>query len=268
VSRIATTSIATVVAILGLAASGALAASPGGGTYHGKISGGKATVKVKTAKRANFRFLLKTRCGLSRGQMRLKVRGGRFRGRELRRKGASTVVKGRFVAGGEAAKGSLKSSTEGCRTGKRKFRISRTGGAGSAGGGNDSEAPAGHYAGSDAAGNPIAFDVVEGPDGQLVRNLAVDAETECWDDLDGDGQSDTLLARVAGLEGKVVEGEVDVYYAPDEDTEYSVDGPIEAGRATLDVWVGGKFDAGGFPSATGPFECDGWGVTYVATVQR
>jgi hypothetical protein len=256
-----------VVAVLGLAASGALAASPGGGTYHGKITGGKATVKVKTAKRANFRFVLRTRCGVSRGQLRLKVRNGRFTGSELRRKGASTVVTGRFVADGEVAKGSLKASSDGCRTGKRKFRISRTGGAGSGGGGDETDAETGHYAGSDAAGNPISFDVVDSGGGQAVRNLAVDADTECWDDYDGDGQSDTLLVHVGGLEGKLVEGAVDVYYAPDEDTEYSVDGPIEDGRATLDVWVGGKFEAGGFPSATGPFECDGWGVTYVATVQ-
>ena len=262
-NRLLVTSLAALIAIA-LSASTAAAAAPSKGVYVGKVAGGKAKVKVKSSNRANFRFTMKTKCGTANGQLRLKVRNTKFKGRETGRGGQSTVVNGRFSPGGEAAKGVLRTSSDECRTAKRKFSIKRHSAPGV---GPDAETQPGHYAGSNSIGREISFDVVSSGDGFGIRNLAVDADTECWDDYDGDGAQDTLLTHITGLEGKVQEGMVDVYYAPDEDTEFSIDGKISGSAASVDVWVGGFFDADGTPNPYGLYECDNWGEPYEATLQ-
>jgi len=124
----------------------------------------------------------------------------------------------------------------------------------------------GHYEGTGPNGHRIAFDVVRKGSRAKIQNLAVDVDTECWSDLNSDGVSDTLLAHVAGLQGSVSRfGEVDVYFAPDDDTEYVVEGTIKRGIAKLEVTVGGSWDLNGQRSPTGLLQCDNWGDRYTAT---
>ena len=124
---------------------------------------------------------------------------------------------------------------------------------------------AGHYDGKSNAGNAISFDVVRNGSKTRVENLSADVKTECWADSDQDGVSDTLVAHVSNLSGKITRaGELDVFYAPDEDTEYVVQGSIVDGLAKLNVIVGGNWDAAGMPNTAGPFACDNWGTRYKA----
>jgi hypothetical protein len=128
---------------------------------------------------------------------------------------------------------------------------------------------AGHYTGKSNAGHSISFDVVRNGSRAKIEDLAVDVDTECWNDADRDGVSDRLLAHVTGLRGSVSRsGEVDVYYAPDDDTEYVVEGTIKGGDAKLLVTVGGSWDAAGNPSPAGPLQCDNWGTRYKAGKNR
>jgi hypothetical protein len=138
-------------------------------------------------------------------------------------------------------------------------------GATAGGSGKTPRIKSGHYEGKDSAGHPISFDVVRNGARAKVQNLAVDVNTECWSDLNHDGLSDRLLAHVSGLDGGIYRtGEVDVYYAPDDDTEYVVEGTIEKGIAKLYVTVGGSWDEAGMPSPLGPLQCDNWGARYKA----
>jgi len=122
----------------------------------------------------------------------------------------------------------------------------------------------GHYTGASAAGHAISFDVKGHGSKLAVENLAVDVDTECWDDFDQDGAPDTLIAHVPSLDGNLRDGVLDIYFAPDDDTEYVVEGKIVKGKARLNVVVGGFWDANGFPSLSGPFQCDNWGDVYKA----
>ena len=124
----------------------------------------------------------------------------------------------------------------------------------------------GHYEGASAAGRPIAFDVAKAGKRVRLENLAIDVETECWSDVNLDGLADTLIAHVFDLAGKVTgAGEVEVFYSPDDDTEYVVEGTIKKGVARLNAVIGGSWDYYGMHSAAGPLQCDNWGETYTAT---
>jgi hypothetical protein len=127
----------------------------------------------------------------------------------------------------------------------------------------------GHYTGQSNAGLPVSFDVVRNGSRAKIENLAVDVDTECWNDADHDGVSDRLVAHITGLKGSVSRsGEVDVYYAPDDDTEYVVEGTIKGGDARLLVTAGGSWDTAGNPSPAGPLQCDNWGTRYKAGKNR
>jgi hypothetical protein len=125
------------------------------------------------------------------------------------------------------------------------------------------------YKGKSKAGYPIQFTLVERNGRQRIKRLAVDVVTECWADHNDDGASDEVVARIGGLSGKVYrDGTIEVFYAPNEDTEYVVDGTLsESGKARMNVVVGGYFSADGVPDA-GALECDNWGTIYKAKQRR
>ncbi len=92
--------------------------------------------------------------------------------------------------------------------------------------------------------------------------------TECWSDIDDDGIPDRIVAHITKLTGKVLpNGALEVYYAPDDDTEYLVEGTLKKRKAKLNVVVGGRFGADGIPNA-GELECDNWGTRYKAKARR
>ena len=78
-------------------------------------------------------------------------------------------------------------------------------------------------------GQPIGFRVVTKDGRSKIKGLAVNVVTECWADLNGDGIEDKVVAQIRKLSGKLSrDGTVDVYYAPDDDTEYVVEGKLKA----------------------------------------
>ena len=259
---IATAAVATTALVAGAPAQ---AAGGGTSTYKGKLQGGTVTLKVKSSKRARLTYAVKSKCGRDRGTVSLKVKRAGFRGAGRR----AGDVTGRFLAGGKKAKGTLRTvaAKRGgvtCKGGGRRFTARLTAGSG-VGGSSLTAADYGHYAGFNAAGRPVSFDVMGGPAGPTVENFAVDADTECWGDYDNDGQSDTLLAHINGFGDEINDdGSFDIYYSPDDDTEFEFAGTIADGNVEVDVTVGGHFDADGTPNLVGSYECDSWGDTYTA----
>jgi hypothetical protein len=125
-----------------------------------------------------------------------------------------------------------------------------------------------HYRGKSKAGLPIRFRVVFKGSEAKVKGLAVDVMTECWSDIDDDGIPDRIVAHIKKLTGRVApNGALEVYYAPDDDTEYLVEGTLKKRKAKLNVVVGGRFGADGIPNA-GDLECDNWGTRYKAKARR
>lgn len=95
--------------------------------------------------------------------------------------------------------------------------------------------------------------------------MSFETDTECWQDLDLDGEDDTLVARISNLEGDVdPDGTFKIDYTPDDETEYSVVGSLQDATATMEIEVGGFFALDGTPQAGGPLECDSWGEMYTA----
>ena len=122
-----------------------------------------------------------------------------------------------------------------------------------------------HFSGVSKAGQPISFRVVTKDGRSKIKGLAVNVVTECWADLNGDGVEDKIVAQISKLSGKLSrDGVVDVYYAPDDDTEYVVEGKLKGRTAKLNVVVGGRFGPDGIPNA-GDLECDNWGTRYKVT---
>jgi hypothetical protein len=127
----------------------------------------------------------------------------------------------------------------------------------------------GHYKGKNSAGRAMSFDVVGRPSKRKIRNFAVDVDTECWNDFNHDGQSDRLLAHITGFKARLKKnGSFEIYYAPDDDTEFQFSGRVADGRAKVNVIVGGTFDADGTPDLAGPYQCDSWGAKYRARTKR
>jgi hypothetical protein len=125
-----------------------------------------------------------------------------------------------------------------------------------------------NYRGQAKNGQPISFRVVTKGGKSRIKGLAVDVVTECWADLNDDGIEDKIVAHITKLHGKVSRsGEVDVYYAPDDDTEYIVEGTLINNKAKLNVIVGGRFSPDGIPNA-GDLDCDNWGTRYKAKPAR
>jgi hypothetical protein len=124
------------------------------------------------------------------------------------------------------------------------------------------------YRGKSKAGLPIRFRVVFKKGKGQVKGLAVDVMTECWSDIDDDGIPDRIVAHIRKLKGRVLpNGALEVYYAPDDDTEYLVEGTLKKRKAKLNVVVGGRFGPDGIPNA-GDLECDNWGTRYKAKARR
>jgi hypothetical protein len=122
----------------------------------------------------------------------------------------------------------------------------------------------GHYDGANNAGRAMSFDVTGGPK-PTIKNFAVDVDTECWNDFNDDGESDTLVVHITGFGGHIhSDGSFDIYYAPDDDTEFEFSGTVSKGKATVDVIVGGTFNLAGVPDLVGAYQCDSWGDTYRA----
>jgi hypothetical protein len=124
------------------------------------------------------------------------------------------------------------------------------------------------FAGQSKNGQPISFRVVTKGGKSKIKGLAVNVVTECWADLNGDGVEDKVVAQIRKLSGRLSrDGVVDVYYAPDDDTEYLVEGKLKGRTAKLNVVVGGRFSSDGIPNG-GDLDCDNWGTRYKATRQR
>ena len=122
---------------------------------------------------------------------------------------------------------------------------------------------AGHYHGHNRGGRAVSFDVSGAK--PKIKNFSIAVDVECWNDYNNDGQSDRLLAQITGFHGKVKkDGSFDIYYAPDDDTEFEFSGTLNKGKANVKALVGGTFDANGAPDPAGPYQCDSWGAKYRA----
>ena len=122
---------------------------------------------------------------------------------------------------------------------------------------------AGHYRGHNQGGRSVSFDVAGAK--PKIKNFSIAVDVECWNDYNNDGQSDRLLAQITGFHGKVKkDGSFDIYYAPDDDTEFEFSGVLKRGKAKVHALVGGTFDASGAPDPAGPYQCDSWGAKYRA----
>ena len=272
-AAVATTAVAAAALAVAAPASAAPAQPAPGASYKGAVKGGKVTLKVKAKSRARLAYAVNSKCGRSRGTVTLKIKRGHFRSS---RRSKSAAVTGKFVAGGKKAKGTLtpaaaKRSTT-CKLGARRFtaRLSASSAAAGLGDTGSSLSPSdyGHYAGANAAGRAVSFDVVKGSEIDTIENFAVDVDTECWGDYDHDGADDALLVHVNGFGDEIAEdGSFDIYYAPDEDTEFEFSGTIRNGQVAVDVTVGGHFNPDGTPNVLGAYECDSWGDTYNAARQ-
>ena len=120
------------------------------------------------------------------------------------------------------------------------------------------------YSGTSEAGLPISFRVVT-KDGRtkIMRARRRRAHRVLVRHQPRRIQ-DQLVAHITKLRGKVFpDGTLEVYYAPDDDTEYLVEGTLKKRKAKLNVVVGGRFGADGIPNA-GDFDCDNWGTRYQA----
>lgn len=243
------------------------------GDYAGNGSKVKATVAVDGSGDARVRYSLKGSCGAVNGSLSLRsTPGGALRGKRVSA-GKSTVVRV-SPRGGTELSGSIRYvATSGNGDRAKTCKAHRTFTAVL-----DADSPAaiqsmtGHYEGKgNDGGRPISFDVAyDRSQGSLeVRNMSFETDTECWDDLNGDGEDDALVAKISGLSAEVDSyGGFEIDYEPADDTEFYVEGTLEDGEADLYVEVGGYFAADGTPLDGGPFECDSWGENYAASRVR
>lgn len=236
------------------------------GDYVGKGKGIKATVAVDGGGDGVARYAIRTGCGPVKGSLALSASpSGALKGKRARNKGTVTA---KFAPGrgSGAASGWIRYAAAGAEPCKVKRRFDATL---DLAGSPLVDQLSGHYAGvGDDDGLPISFDVgYDKREGTLVvRGLSFETETECWNDGDGDGVDDSLVARVAGLGGEVdPDGYFEITYAPDEDSEFYVEGILDGGEAELYIEVGGFFALDGTPLTGGPLECDSWGEDYSAS---
>lgn len=246
------------------------------GTYEGQGPGLKASVVLDESGDGTLSYALKTQCGKTKDTIDLEGGpGGTLKGSQSSKK-SSLIAKLKPDRGTPSLSGSLKYSNvvkdrdakgkteaRSCRAKQNvsvKLDVSSS---------PEIEDLSGHYAGTgDEGGLPISFDVsFDQAAGALqVNNLGFQTDTECYNDLDEDGEDDTLVAQISGLESEVdSDGAFEIDYAPDDDTEFYVEGYLEDGQAELYLEVGGYFAADGTPQAGGPYECDSWGEDYTAS---
>ena len=95
----------------------------------------------------------------------------------------------------------------------------------------------GHYRGHNQGGRSVSFDVAGAK--PKIKNFSIAVDVECWNGDDNDGQSDRLLAQITGFHGKVKkDGSFDIYYAPDDDTEFQFSGVLKrARRRSMRSWT-------------------------------
>ena len=244
------------------------------GTYEGQGPGLKASVVLDEDGDGTLTYALKTQCGKTKDTIDLKGGpGGSLKGSKSSKK-SSLVAKLKSDRGTPSLSGSLRYTTtvKDSSKGKTKARSCRAKQNVSVKL-DVSSSPAvedlsGHYAGTgEDGGLPISFDVgYDQAAGTLqVTNLGFQTDTECYDDLDEDGEDDTLVTTISGLGSEVdSDGYFEIDYAPDDDTEFYVEGYLEDGQAEIYLEVGGYFAADGTPQADGPYECDSWGEDYFA----
>jgi len=237
------------------------------GTYEGSSNGVNATVMVDDAGDGELRYTLKSSCGKSKGTIDLAGGpGGSFKG-SLATGRSSVIAQLRANAGGELD-GLLRHKVKPKSKGKGKKKCSAK---------NTFTAildvqtspvvktNVGHYEGTGQDGGlPISFDVAfDAESGGLeVSNMAFQSNADCYDDLDLDGEDDTIVANVSGLAGDVEED--GFFVIESDDANIYVDGMLEDGTAEIYLEVGGFFAADGTPMTDGPFECDSFGETYTA----
>lgn len=236
------------------------------GEYAGKGSGIKTTITVDDLGDAVAKFTMKTSCGNVKGSLDLTAAAnGDLKGKRVA--GMRTITgKVSPTRRGGVASGWIRYAATGeepCK-GKRSFDAKL----------DMANSPlvdelSGSYSGEgDDGGLPISFEVgYDKSEGVIaITDVAFQTDTECWNDVDGDGDDETLVANVSGLSGEVdPDGYFEIDFTPDDDTELYVDGQIEDGEAELYVEVGGFWAADGTPQAGGPLECDSWGEDYFAT---
>ena len=120
------------------------------------------------------------------------------------------------------------------------------------------EVKTGHYAGGDGEGHTLSFDVKRKNGRLAITNFNINVVVECWG-----GEPASLVARIRGFGSPVsANGLFEIFYSPDDDTEFSFDGRIEKDRGGVEVVAGGTFDVDGTPSPTGAYQCDSWGERY------
>ena len=270
------TSLTVLLAAAAFPAAASAAEAPLAGTYEGQEPGLTASAVLDEDGDGTLDYSLKTDCGNAKGTMDLTGSpSGSLKGSQSSRK-SSLVVSLKPDRGSPSLDGSLKYTTTAsgskakgrsahprpCRA-KQSFTLDL----------DVSSSPqvrdlSGHYTGKgEDGGLPISFDVgFDQHSGSLrISNLAFQTDTECDDDLDGDGEYDELVAKISGLEGEVdSDGEFEIDYSPDDDTDYYVEGTLEDGQADIYLEVGGYFAADGTPRASGPNECDSYGEDYTA----
>lgn len=241
------------------------------GNYSAKAAGISAKLEIGKSGGGSLAYAMKTACGKSRGKIALKKSGAGLKGRKLSRGPESTlrttIAKVALSGDGTALVGTVKELLQGGDSELRGCKAKRSFSAGvEQADGFVPTRDLGHYAGAAENGLAISFDVVESGDDVQVENLAVDVQADCFDPSADEATDFPLVTHITDMSGRVDDdGTFFISHTPDDDTEYEFDGTIADGEASVDVIVGGAFDAAGNPSSAGPYFCDSWGDVYDAT---
>jgi hypothetical protein len=256
------------VLLLSAACAASATAAPLAGTYAGKGSGVKASLTLAENGGGRLAYTLKTNCGKAKGKVKLEAAPGDG----LKGKSKTAKVRLGQTSTPSILKGSISYRADGPDDGpacKAKHDFIVTLDASSS---PTVDSTVGHYSGvGEDGGLPIEFDVTYDADAGAfqIANLGFDTSTDCYDAA-GDDLADPVVVRIRDLSGEVdSDGAFEIDYAPDEDTDYYVDGVLADGTATMDLEVGGYFLFDGTPLTSGAdpdaLECDSWGETYDAS---
>jgi hypothetical protein len=260
-------------AVAATAAIPAFAEDPLAGTYEASATNLKVTVDVAENDSVTLRYAAKTKCGNTRGRLSMgKLGKPTLKAKRLSRAPGNglrvTQVKVRASGDGLAFEGKLVDKVNGGEGRLKHCRDSRS---------FKAELPpeaifndardSGHYEGTNDAGLAISFDVVRDAGGaSRVANLSAEVMAECYDERSTSEEPVNTVVRIEGLSGSVSKlGEVDIRYAPDEDTSHEVSGRITGDEARFDVSITGLFDELGNPDPAGVLSCDSFGSEYSAS---
>jgi hypothetical protein len=232
----------------------------------------KATVDVSGGGDGKLTYAIKTSCGREKGSLKLSAaKGGALKGKS---NGGGATVRAAVESGKTSSlDGSIAYRSKPPKDGEKPCKAKRSFTAAlDAGTSPEVRSTEGHYTGAgEDGGLPISFDVAYDPEsgGFRISDMAFDTSTDCYD-AEGLDLPDPLVVHISGLGGEVgSDGSFEIDYAPDEDTDYYVEGELGDGEATMDLEVDGYFLLDGTPLFGGPdpdaLECDSWGETYDAT---